>query len=93
MKILGIIQDHTDNKWQIQDMGPIVIGLSLCSVLLSQLVYFPNLFTTVCIYILITNEAIIASADTCFSCALLQATLRLNCLSLSTLNLNTFLIH
>ena len=54
---------------------------------------FPYLFTTVCIYILITDEATIASADTRFSCALLQATLLLNCLSLSTLNLNTPLIH
>lgn len=53
MKKLGLIQDHTDNKWWIRDLSPVDAGLGLCTALPPELLHLSILPTTACEYILV----------------------------------------
>lgn len=60
---IGAYQDNTGNKWWIQDYGSNWYGLSLYTMLLSDLLFLSNVSTIDCIYILIIDEATSASVD------------------------------
>lgn len=64
MKKLGLIQDHAENKWWVQDTSPIDMGpesvhcAAFTGILLAK---SPH---RLCVYVLKIDEATIASADT-----------------------------
>lgn len=49
---MGLIQDHTDIKLWIQDVGPIDMWPEPAYCADSQVLYLPSLPITVCVYVL-----------------------------------------